>query len=95
MKPIQFPESNMVLNKPENMTDEECSSLPIFTGNSQCISCWELDEEELELIQKTGKIYISVFSGNTQPPICPMVISPFEESGRPDAPPPPSVKPCG
>lgn len=32
-------------------------------------SCWQLSDDELQEVIKTGKIYFSVW-GNTHPPIC-------------------------
>ncbi len=70
MKPIDFPESNKNLLKPEGMTDEECGSLPVLTDGQVCVSCWELSEEEKKQLLETGKIWLMVYSGQTQPPVC-------------------------
>ena len=43
MTPVKFKESNRTLGKPESMTDEECSSLEVFTDESICISCWQMN----------------------------------------------------
>ena len=43
MKPIKFKEENKNLLKPQNMTDEECSSLWVYTDGEQCISCWKMN----------------------------------------------------
>lgn len=40
--PCKFPEANKNLTKPDNMTDEECGSLWVYTDSNQCISCWQL-----------------------------------------------------
>jgi hypothetical protein len=77
MKPIGFKESNGVLGKPENMTDEECDQLPVFRDGVHCISCWKLSEEELNQVQKTGCIYLGILSGGTQPPVFLQVENPF------------------
>lgn len=77
MIPIDFPERNMVLEKPKGMTDEECHDLEIFTDGKVCVSCWALNKEELEQIQKTGKIFLVVVSGYTQPPVSLHIESPF------------------
>lgn len=77
MIPIDFPERNRVLEKPPGMTDQQCMDLEIFTDGLNCVSCWQLNKEELELIQKTGKIYLIVVSGTTQPPVSLHVESPF------------------
>jgi len=69
MKPIQFKESNITLQKPESMTDEECQPLPIFRDGKQCISCWRPTWKEVFSILFYRKIWLSVHSGNTQPPV--------------------------
>lgn len=77
MKPIEFKEQSKVLGKPESMTDEECSSLPVYSDGAQCVSCWKLSDEEIKLISETGCMYVGVLSGSTQPPIWLTVESPF------------------
>ncbi|RSK50099.1 hypothetical protein [Hymenobacter rigui] len=68
--PINFPEANAVLQKPANMTDEECCSLPILrTDDGQCISQWQLGPEELISINQTHCVTIGLLSGHTQPPM--------------------------
>lgn len=42
MLAIKFKEANKNLSKPENMTDEECGSLWVYSDGRQCISCWRL-----------------------------------------------------
>jgi len=84
MKPIEFKEQSKVLGRPESMTDEECSSLPVFSDGMQCVSCWKLSEEEISLINKTGCVYISVLSGQTQPPIWATVENPFIQASNKD-----------
>jgi hypothetical protein len=68
MKPIEFKEQNLVLKKPENMTDEECGSLPVFKDYEKFISKWKLSEGEKKFVMEHGYIYIVVF-GTTHPPI--------------------------
>lgn len=69
MKPIMFPQSNKTLGPPKHMTDDECSSLPVFTDYKLCISCWELSDEDIADLVKTRKIWLWVFSGGNQPPV--------------------------
>ena len=38
MNPINFKEATKILRKPENMTDEECGTLPIYTDGIKCES---------------------------------------------------------
>ncbi len=69
MTPTNFKEANRTLNKPESMTDEECSSLRVFTDGRQCISCWRMTwKERLEALL-FGRLWLSVLSGRTQPPV--------------------------
>lgn len=81
MLPVDFPERNKVFTKPESMTDEECSDLPVWQGkttdNFPCIiSCWKFSKEDLEEIQKTGCIYLSI-TGNGMPPVSLFTENPF------------------
>lgn len=69
MKPINFPEANKNLLKPKGMTDEECGSLPVWTDGEQCVSCWQPTVKERISILLFGKIWLSVYSGETQPPV--------------------------
>ena len=69
MKPINFPQAAKVLQKPSDMTDKECLPLPVWCDGKQCISCWKPTLIERLKILFTGKMWIGVLSGNTQPPI--------------------------
>lgn len=81
MKSTSFEEQTKVLERPKNMTEEECKSLPIWNGDgSQCISRWELNDDELALVMDTKAIWCSVLSGQTQPPIWLSADRPFENS---------------
>ena len=80
--PVEFPEQNGTLGKPANMTDEECSSLPVYRDGHQCISCWRLTPEEMAEIQKTHCVFIGVLSGESQPPIWVKAASPVKEEAE-------------
>lgn len=69
MKPIKFDEANKNLLKPQNMTDEECSNLWVFTDGRQCISCWKMSLKQRLSALIHGKVWLSVCSGQTQPPV--------------------------
>jgi hypothetical protein len=69
MKPIDFPQSTKVLQKPSSMTEKECSLLPVWSDGEKCVSCWKPSFIERLKILFTGKVWIGVLSGNTQPPI--------------------------
>ncbi|RVM91480.1 hypothetical protein [Sinorhizobium meliloti] len=65
--PVQFSGANMLLRAPEGA--ENVSDMHTFTNGMCSVSCWELSAEELAEVNRTGRIYLSVFSGRTQPPV--------------------------
>lgn len=69
MNPINFPESNKTLLKPANMTDEECSSLHVFSDGKECISLWKMSWRERLSALFRGRVWVYVMMGQTQPPI--------------------------
>lgn len=81
MLPTSFEQANFVFQKPQNMTDEECMDLPTFVGftteGMPCIiSCWKFSKEDLEEIQKTGCIFLSI-TGHGMPPVSLFTENPF------------------
>ncbi len=83
MKPIEFDEQNKILTKPEGMTDEECVSLPCFTNGEQVISRWQMSWPERFMALWSGKVWVSVWSGHTSPPILPTIDTPFQKPDNP------------
>lgn len=81
MKQVEFKEQNGILLKPENMTDEQCGTLPCYRDGSQVISKWILSEEEKKQILENGFIWVSVLSGISQPPIA-LWIGEFENKPK-------------
>jgi hypothetical protein len=69
MKPVHFQEANKILGKPESMTDDECGALSVFNDGQICISCWKPSWKERFSILFYGRIWLSVYSGFTQPPV--------------------------
>lgn len=69
MRPVKFDEANKNLLKPPNMTNEECASLWVFTDGSQCVSRWRLSWRDRLRVLWFGHIWLSVHSGQTQPPV--------------------------
>ncbi len=69
MKPIDFPQSTKVLQRPLSMTEDECASLHVWSDGKQCVSCWKPSFIERVKIMFTGKVYLGVLSGKTQPPV--------------------------
>ena len=69
MKPIDFPQSTKVLQRPSTMTESECQSLPVWNDGKQCVSCWKLSFKERIKVLFHGKVWLGVLSGKTQPPV--------------------------
>jgi hypothetical protein len=81
MLPADFPERNFVFTKPSGMTDEQCSDLPVWKGNDRdgfpiIVSKWKLSKEDLEEINRTGEIWLSL-TGNGMPPVSVFTEYPF------------------
>lgn len=66
--PVDFPGSNRLLGAPRGM---EATVAPLHTFNNKVcsVSCWELSAAELEEIARTGRVWLSVFAGASQPPV--------------------------
>ncbi|KKL54455.1 hypothetical protein LCGC14_2265240 [marine sediment metagenome] len=79
MKPIEFKGQTKVLQRPYNMTEADCSPLPIFTNGKQCISLWKANFYERIKFLFTGKMWHSSHSGKTQPPVWLKVNYPFNK----------------
>lgn len=81
MLPVTFPEQNIVLGKPDNMTDEECMSLPAWRGRNSdglpvIISKWKLSKEDLDEINRTGEVWLQIV-GPAMPPASVFTEYPF------------------
>lgn len=63
----EFKGSNRVLGAPKG--SDNVVPLHVFCNGVCCVSCWELSEEELAEIVRTKRVFLSVFFGNTQPPV--------------------------
>lgn len=80
MKPKKFTESNCVLERPKEMTEDECGRLPIWTDGDMCISCWGVPFIERIKILLRGQVWLGVKSGNTMPPVFVVGNYPFNRS---------------
>jgi hypothetical protein len=71
-----FSESNDVIDKPRDMSREECQALEILRTSVRTeaglfpviISCWKITPQELEEIKRTGRIWLYVY-GHGMPPV--------------------------
>ena len=78
MTPIEFKGQTLVLRKPAGMSDEECSPLPIARLDDTCVSCWRMSWRERLKVLWTGRVWLGVLSGQTQPPVYVTVERPFK-----------------
>ena len=67
--PVDWHGANRTLGPPSNKDETSISSMRVFTNGIACVSCWALSPSDLEEINRTGKIFVSSFSGHTQSPI--------------------------
>lgn len=72
MFPTDFPESNHVFDKPPDATRDECEPLNVFAGELTggvpgSVSCWKVTKEELEEINRTGRVWAYHWGSGLQP----------------------------
>ena len=81
-EPTAFDGDNCTLDKPQDMSSDECVSLSVLkwktsSGEPLVTSCWKLTQEELNEINRTGRIWLTIY-GVTMPPACVDGVQPFE-----------------
>lgn len=67
-KPVNFREANIILGPPKGGEDT-VQPLPVRRLDGTLVSCWRLSPRELAEVQRTGCVWLAVFSGITQPPV--------------------------
>lgn len=72
MFPTDFDESNIVFDKPPDMTRDECDPINVASavdseGNPILVTCWKPTAEELEEINRTGRIWCLHWGTQLQP----------------------------
>lgn len=83
MIPKNFKQENGNLARPEDMTDEQCSSLPIHRytqsdGFPAILSFWSMTEDEIESVRQQGGIWCSTV-GHTLAPFLLFAYNPFAQ----------------
>lgn len=69
MKAVKTETSNCILKgNSDDVIDLPVTRLVYGDGTHAIESCWVLSEEEMNEVQKTGKVYFRCF-GDTHPPI--------------------------
>lgn len=75
LKPVPFEEQNIVYVAPG------CGDLPAFQDGRQIITCWEISDEQLQVLSDTKRIYLWV-TGAAQPPVSVCVDYPFPDTSH-------------
>lgn len=83
MLPVDFEGTNLQLNKPESMTDEQCMSIRAYHGYTDdgrlmFLTAWKPNKEDIEAMQRGEPIYIRYIS-NYFPPTS---VFTFDEKGE-------------
>ena len=68
-KPVDWYGKNKVLKAPKGTTEEQVQDLHVFNNGVVSVSRWQLSNEALKEALETGCIFVSCYSGETQPPI--------------------------
>lgn len=74
MRPVSFPEQNVTLKGPEG---SGIGDLPTFTDGKEVISCWRATWRQRLIFLLTGRVWLRIQSGYTQPPVC-LQVEPVE-----------------
>jgi len=68
-KPVDWYGANKTLVAPKDTTSEQVQDMRVFSNGVVCISRWQLSDEALKEVAETGCIFVSSYSGESQPPI--------------------------
>ena len=84
MELASFPEANCVLDKPPGMTYEQCEAASVcrtktLQGFPVVVSCWKVTQEELDEINRTGRVWLWIY-GETMPPAAVDGMRPWPET---------------
>lgn len=71
MIPVGFNEENFLLHPPKG-TEETVEPLSVWIGHTEdgvplVVSCWKLTIEELETLNRSGRIWLTVMGTGMQP----------------------------
>lgn len=82
--PTSFPEENIRLDAPSELSSEQCESLTAYQGFQEdgmpvTVTCWKFTREDLEQLHKTGRLWL-VYAGHEVSPIYPTTESPFSQN---------------
>ena len=79
MTPTYFPQANTQLQR--STDDDSAGHIPAHTDRTTVLSCWRLSWRERLAAVFTGRLWLWVRSGDTQPPVAMKIGgSPFDET---------------
>jgi len=82
MRIVKFKEANKTLKPPKGPTPCKVVDLPVFSDGEYCISCWRPGIWEIIKLFFTRRIWLSVLSGATSPPVMVSIQYPFLKPGQ-------------
>lgn len=59
--PVKFPSANTKLLPPKG-EEETIQEMHVYRFGNVCVSKWKLDPQEIEEVNRTGCIFLSIFS---------------------------------
>jgi hypothetical protein len=68
-KPVDWYGANKILKSPKGVTEEQVQDLHVFNNGVVSVSRWQLSSDAMAEVMRSGCIFVSCFSGQTQPPI--------------------------
>lgn len=66
-RPVDFAGTNMTLGPPKGMTEDQVQTVKAYHGNGQFVLCWKMSPEELDEINATGMVWLSLMGTGLQP----------------------------
>lgn len=86
MEACSFAQENCIFGPPRGVSSEDCETISAWRGppdsdEKVVVTCWKVTKEELEEIQRTGRVYLIV-QGSRMPPVCLLGHSPFTDDGE-------------
>lgn len=84
IKPVTFPEVNIVLGAPKGL-ESEVEPVEAFTDGNQTITLWKMGVRERLIVLFTGRVWLSCM-GQTMPPsylkVGRMFLKPTKDEGK-------------
>lgn len=64
---VDFTGTNITFGPPAGRDD--VASINAFRNSGSVVTCWQLSEEELDEVKRTGKVFLSVLYGGALVPV--------------------------